>query len=73
MSRRILTVLVGALSLTMVGCQKLLPKAGTYSEIKEHAMRIDWELGQLHTDIKDIVFGIEPAPKEPIWRIYDED
>jgi hypothetical protein len=66
---RALVVLAGFSSL---GCQGLLPKVGTFNELEQHATRLDYEFQLLHTDVKDILFGIEPEQKKVVWDVYTE-
>ena len=75
MLRRTLCVLAATVSLTVVGCQHILQKDGTYSEFENIAMRLDYEFNQLHLDVKEILFGLEPRSFEhghSAWNIYDD-
>jgi len=73
MSRRTLTLVVviaATAALASVGCRTQLDKAWTYSEARDHAVKIDSECDELHKDVKDNVFGIEREPTRPRWFTY---
>jgi len=61
-----------ALLLTVMGCQHTLQKDGSYSELENHAMRLDDEFHRLHMDVKEILFGLEPRPTETTWKLYGD-
>jgi hypothetical protein len=72
MTRRTFLAVGALLVCASTGCRTQLPKYGTYSEVRAHAERIDIELDRLHTDVKDIVFGIEPVQAHSTWNVYDD-
>ena len=70
MLRRLFTAACAVLLIGSVGCRTQVDKVWTFGEFQDHAEKIDSEFDQLHTDIKDNVFGVEKAAEEPIWHTY---
>jgi len=71
MLRRALHVFGAVASLALIGCQHQLANDGSYVELRDHAMRLDYEFNRFHLDLKQLLFGIEQKPPGSIWQIYD--
>lgn len=70
MMKRLASVLLsGLLLISCAGCQSHLPKVWSFSELRDHAEKIDSEFHALHLDIKDIFFGLHDEKLET-WAIY---
>ena len=72
MLRRAICVVFLLCSLGMVGCQSQLAKAGSFSTLERHALRLDDEFQEFHDDVKMIFFGLEPEYQPGAWAVYEE-
>jgi len=58
MFRKTATVIGALLLLGSVGCQTQLDRVWTYGEFEDHAMKLDSEVAEFHSDVKE-----SPGPK----------
>lgn len=71
MARRIGLAITAFLLLAAPGCRQRLSNFGSFSELEEHALRMDTEFQNLHVDIKAIVFGIDDVQPPVSWKVYE--
>ncbi len=70
MFRKTATVIGALLLLGSVGCQTQLDRVWTYGEFEDHAMKLDSEVAEFHSDVKENFFGISPQAERPVWFTY---
>ncbi len=70
MFRKTATVIGALLLLGSVGCQTRLDRVWSFSEIEDHAVKLDSEFAEFHSDVKENFFGIPAPNKRPVWFTY---